>query len=80
MSEKPTGVTANKSKKEFTITWDDGHTSIYPFGLLRAACPCAQCRGGHQNMKSEPDEFSIDDLKRKKSEPWSGVRNYQARN
>ncbi len=31
-------------------------------------------------MKTEPDEFSIDDLKRKKSEPWSGVRNYQARN
>jgi predicted RNA-binding protein with PUA-like domain len=31
-------------------------------------------------MKSEPDEFSIDDLKKKKSEPWSGVRNYQARN
>ena len=31
-------------------------------------------------MKSEPDEFSIDDLKRKKIEPWSGVRNYQARN
>ena len=31
-------------------------------------------------MKSEPDEFSIDDLARKKVEPWSGVRNYQARN
>ena len=31
-------------------------------------------------MKSEPEEFSIDDLARKKSEPWSGVRNYQARN
>jgi predicted RNA-binding protein with PUA-like domain len=31
-------------------------------------------------MKSEPDDFSIDDLARKKSEPWSGVRNYQARN
>jgi predicted RNA-binding protein with PUA-like domain len=31
-------------------------------------------------MKSEPDEFSIDDLARRKSEPWSGVRNYQARN
>jgi len=31
-------------------------------------------------MKSEPDEFSIDDLARKKIEPWSGVRNYQARN
>jgi predicted RNA-binding protein with PUA-like domain len=31
-------------------------------------------------MKSEPDEFSIDDLARKQREPWSGVRNYQARN
>ena len=31
-------------------------------------------------MKSEPEEFSIDDLARKKTEPWSGVRNYQARN
>jgi predicted RNA-binding protein with PUA-like domain len=31
-------------------------------------------------IKSEPDEFSIDALARVKNEPWSGVRNYQARN
>jgi len=33
-------------------------------------------------MKSEPNVFSIDDLANcnKKTEPWSGVRNYQARN
>ena len=33
-------------------------------------------------MKSEPDEFSIDDLARspRKTAPWTGVRNYQARN
>ena len=33
-------------------------------------------------MKSEPSEFSIDDLARepKKSTSWIGVRNYQARN
>jgi predicted RNA-binding protein with PUA-like domain len=33
-------------------------------------------------MKSEPDEFSIDDLVKapKKTTPWFGVRNYQARN
>lgn len=31
-------------------------------------------------MKSEPDEYSIDDLKRDKQTPWFGVRNYQARN
>lgn len=31
-------------------------------------------------MKTEPDDFSIDDLERVGKEPWSGVRNYQARN
>ena len=31
-------------------------------------------------LKSEPDEFSIDLLKARETEEWSGVRNYQARN
>ncbi len=31
-------------------------------------------------MKSEPEEFSIADLQRVGVEPWTGVRNYQARN
>lgn len=31
-------------------------------------------------MKSEPSEYSIDDLVRDGSVPWFGVRNYQARN
>lgn len=31
-------------------------------------------------MKSEPSEFSIDDLKREGHVAWFGVRNYQARN
>jgi predicted RNA-binding protein with PUA-like domain len=31
-------------------------------------------------MKSEPETYSIDDLKREKSTLWTGVRNYQARN
>ncbi len=37
---------------------------------------------GYWLMKSEPEEFSIDDLKARPShtEPWDGVRNYQARN
>lgn len=36
----------------------------------------------HWLMKSEPSEVSIDDLARmpKKTVPWFGVRNYQARN
>jgi len=33
-------------------------------------------------MKSEPDAFSIDDLAKcdDQTEPWDGIRNYQARN
>ncbi|SRR6056297_2024906 len=33
-------------------------------------------------MKSEPDAFGLEDLKSrpKQTEPWDGVRNYQARN
>lgn len=31
-------------------------------------------------MKSEPDVFSIDDLEKVRTEPWEGIRNYQARN
>jgi predicted RNA-binding protein with PUA-like domain len=34
----------------------------------------------HWLVKSEPDTFSIDDLKARKVEPWDGVRNFQARN
>ena len=37
-------------------------------------------RTRHWLMKSEPDAFSIDDLQRVGTEPWNGVRNYQARN
>ena len=34
----------------------------------------------HWLMKSEPDAFSIDDLERRRTEPWTGVRNFVARN
>tara|TARA_Y100001968_G_scaffold325513_1_gene366869 strand:+ start:698 stop:1144 length:447 start_codon:yes stop_codon:yes gene_type:complete len=31
-------------------------------------------------MKSEPEAYSIDDLKKEKITLWDGIRNYQARN
>lgn len=37
-------------------------------------------RKRHWLMKSEPSDFSIEDLARVRTEPWTGVRNYQARN
>ena len=53
---QPTAITANRQTGEMTIIWSDDHTSVFPFGLLRVACPCASCRGGHENMGSDPDE------------------------
>jgi DUF971 family protein len=61
MDYLPTGITANRQSNELTITWKDGHTSIYSFSLLRFACPCAECRGGHDKMGAEPplEVFSL---------------------
>jgi DUF971 family protein len=76
MKEIPAGITANKTAHVLTIQWKDDHVSVYPFGLLRAACPCASCRGGHENMRSEPDNtvFSID----LEDAPATRIRNVEA--
>ncbi len=50
----PTNITVNKKSKNMTVAWSDGHTSVYTFSLLRHACPCEQCRGGHDQMSDEP--------------------------
>lgn len=61
IAPQPTNITADRQARTMSISWLDGHTSVYPFGLLRAACPCASCRGGHENMRQDPDEevFSV---------------------
>ncbi|NQU29615.1 MAG: DUF971 domain-containing protein [Anaerolineae bacterium] len=60
MTPKPTAIDASRKKKELTLNWDDGHTSVYSFSLLRAACPCAECRGGHDNMGKDPEPELFD--------------------
>jgi DUF971 family protein len=52
---RPTGITADRQSGSLAVEWSDGHTSVYPFSLVRLACPCAQCRGGHEYMRSDPD-------------------------
>lgn len=60
LKELPQKITLNKKEQYLEIAWQDGHFSQYPFSLLRAACPCATCRGGHENMRSEPDPLVFD--------------------
>jgi DUF971 family protein len=47
---RPKSVQASKSRAELVILWEDEHESHYPLAGLRAACPCAECRGGHEAM------------------------------
>ena len=52
---RPINITANRRSRELIVDWRDGHTSTYSFTLLRNVCPCAECRGGHDNMGVLPD-------------------------
>jgi DUF971 family protein len=52
---KPKHIKASKSERTLTVEWDNGHVSVYPFDLLRAACPCAECQETHG--VSSPPEF-----------------------
>jgi DUF971 family protein len=50
----PVGITANRSSRILLIKWKDGHISEYPYYLLRFACPCVECCGGHDQMSDKP--------------------------
>ena len=33
------------SKSELSVTWNDGHASLFTMTRLRDGCPCAGCKG-----------------------------------
>lgn len=56
---RPTNITLNKNDKVLEISWNDGTDCRYPLSHLREACPCVQCRGGHQYMGAQYDPENI---------------------
>jgi DUF971 family protein len=50
MKPHPTNIQADRTARRLTITWNDDHTTSYPFDGLRLACPCVECKGGHAKM------------------------------
>jgi DUF971 family protein len=52
---KPTGFSADRDASILTVKWNTGEVAEFPFDLLRNSCPCANCRGGHDNMVKEPN-------------------------
>jgi DUF971 family protein len=73
---KPTNITVDRNTRVVIIEWSDHHSSSYPLSLLRYACPCAECRGGHERMGSQPDTkvFSLPD----EDSPKTTIRSLEA--
>jgi DUF971 family protein len=47
MSVEPVDIDIVRDRA-VTITFDDGVVATFPVGDLRAACPCAACRGARE--------------------------------
>lgn len=58
-SEQPQDLTVNRQTETLEILWGDGHRSAYPLSGLRNVCPCAECRGGHENMGSPVERAAL---------------------
>lgn len=73
---------ATKAKAEKNAKAEAKGVELTPLMAMNAWAlgPRAEGERRYWLMKSEPDVFSIDDLKREKKTSWENVRNYQARN
>jgi len=52
----PISIRAEQKRARIIINWSDDHVSEYPNWLIRAACPCVECRGGHDEMSNQPPQ------------------------
>lgn len=58
----PTNITLQQSAGLLSINWSDGRVCHYPVSALRLACPCVECRGGHERMGHLYDPPNLLDL------------------
>jgi len=63
----PKGITLNKKEGFLEIVWSNDVACRYPLSELREACPCVECRGGHQFMGREHDPENLLALTPKRS-------------
>ena len=61
MKPRPKHISVSNSQGVLIIHWDDERKCEYPFVMLRAACPCAECRGGHPELSglNSTDDLDI---------------------
>lgn len=70
---RPRGLTLNKIEGYLEITWNDDQVCQYPLAHLREACPCVECRGGHQFMGQEHEPDNLLKLTPKRSYQIDGI-------
>jgi DUF971 family protein len=59
MISRPKNITLHKAEGYLEIVWNDDELCRYPLAQLREACPCVECRGGHQFMGREHDPDNL---------------------
>ncbi len=42
---EPIEIRHEQKARRVVVTWDDGHSSVFPLDYLRSWCPCASCQG-----------------------------------
>ncbi len=62
MAITPTNITLDQKTGTLIIDWSNNQSCQYPIGPLRLACPCVECRGGHENMGKHNDPENLLDL------------------
>ncbi len=67
IAARPKAITLNKTDGYLEITWNDDALCQYPLSHLREACPCVECRGGHQYMGAQYDPDDLLKLTPKRS-------------
>ena len=55
----PESLSLTENDTVLQIVWSDNHTSNYKVNELRAACPCAMCKGHHptQSLNLKAEQF-----------------------
>ena len=57
---KPINLKASRSRATLTIEWSHDDSCELSFADLRAACPCADCRGTHGATKVEASSDELE--------------------
>ncbi len=53
LRDTPARLSLSLRDQTLSVTWHDGHASVYDAAYLRLVCPCAACRG-HSPGEVEP--------------------------